>query len=270
MYVQFLLIIESCSSGTFSRSVAEPRIIIADSSNKLSCNGNGSLATALRDRGPCLIPVQPNRSLPIRPAPSVPTRFFRKNSSSSLVLSKSAILDVVEVESAKSIDTPSSEKLRRKGNVNPEMQIASKESASSMDYVVPQISNVGSLNAAKRRNSNEMEDEKDNVKENRKKKRSQGTNSGQNKEESSIKEFLTNFCGSNATEGIQNLCTDKCVRAMSTTKEETDNKLVPPLRLKKIVHTGNNENKQRIEILLHVLLIFLQIQFHYTFETDDL
>ncbi|OAD55053.1 hypothetical protein WN48_05626 [Eufriesea mexicana] len=233
---------EKCPSNV----LLEPRIIIADSSNKLNRNETGSLVTALQDRGPCLIPVQPNRSLPIRPAPSVPIRFFRKNCSSSLILPKSAILDVVEVESTKSIDTLSIEKLRKKGNINSEMQIASKKSVSSMDYVVPQISNVGSLNVTKRRNNNEMEHEKDSVKENRKKKRSQGTNSSQNKEErveSSIKEFLTNFCGSNATEGIQNLCTDKCVRATSTTKEETGNKLVPPLRLKKVVHAETERYK---------------------------
>lgn len=186
-----------------------------------------------------MIPVQPNRSLPIRPAPSVPTRFFRKDYSSSFVLPKSSA-DIEEIESVKPIGTLLNEELHKEGNINCEERIASKDYVSSMNYVVPQISSVGSLSIT-RRNNNDMEHEKDNVKENRKKKRSQGGNSSQGGEdnvESSIKEFLTNFCGSNAAEGIQNLCTDKCVKATSTTKENSGNK-VPPLRLKKVVHTGN-------------------------------
>jgi len=79
--------------------------MIADSSSRLQRGGTGgSLATALRDRGPCVIPVQPNRSLPIRPAPPTPTR------SALLVTSRSPILklsksqtsnleDMVEVQS---------------------------------------------------------------------------------------------------------------------------------------------------------------------------
>lgn len=200
------------------------------------------MATALRDRGPCMIPVQPNRSLPIRPAPSVPTRFFRKDYSSSFVLPKSSSADIEEIESVKSIGTLLNEELHKEGNINCDEQIASKDYVSSMNYVVPQISSVGSLSMITRRNNNMEHVEKDNVKENRKKKRSQAGNSSQGREdnaESSIKEFLTNFCGSNPAEGIQNLCTDKCIKATSTTKEDSGNK-VPPLRLKKVVHTGNN------------------------------
>lgn len=188
-----------------------------------------------------MIPVQPNRSLPIRPAPSMPTRFFRKDYSSSFVLPKSSSADIEEIESVKPIGTLLNEELHKEENINCEERIASKDYVSSMNYVVPQISSVGSLNMITRRNNNDMEHEKDNVKENRKKKRLQGGNSSQGGEdnvESSIKEFLTNFCGSNAAEGIQNLCTDKCVKATSTTKENSGNK-VPPLRLKKVVHTGN-------------------------------
>lgn len=114
-----------------------------------------------------------------------------------------------------------------------------------MAYLVPRISSVGSLSMIKKRNDNDMEHET-NVKERRKKKKSQEANSRQNKEEcmdSSIKEFLAHSCDSNATEGVHNLCTDKCIRATSTTKgdERNGNKLVPPLRLKKIAHTGNNK-----------------------------
>lgn len=185
-----------------------------------------------------MIPVQPNRSLPIRPAPSVPTRFFRKDYSSSFVLPKSSSADIEEIESVKPIGTLLNEELHKEGNINCEERIASKDYVSSMNYVVPQISSVGSLSMITRRNNNDMEHEKDNVKENRKKKRGNSSQGREDNVESSIKEFLTNFCGSNAAEGIQNLCTDKCVKATSTTKENSGNK-VPPLRLKKVVHTGN-------------------------------
>lgn len=39
-----------------------------------SIQGSSGLATALRDRPTCVIPVQPNRSLPVRPAPHIPCR----------------------------------------------------------------------------------------------------------------------------------------------------------------------------------------------------
>lgn len=150
-------------------------------------------------------------------------------------------MDVVEVELMKS----NIETLSNKEDIISKEQITSKDTVSSMAYFVPQISSVESLSMIKKRNDNDMEHET-NVKERRKKKKSQEANSRQNKEEcmeSSIKEFLTNFCGSNATEGVQNLCTDKCIRAASTAKgdEKNGNKLVPPLRLKKVVHTGNNK-----------------------------
>jgi len=62
---------ESCSLFPFF--LPESRIMRTDSSNKLRRAGS-SLATALKDRGSCVIPVQPNRSLPIRPVPPAPTR----------------------------------------------------------------------------------------------------------------------------------------------------------------------------------------------------
>ncbi|XP_076758906.1 uncharacterized protein LOC143428103 isoform X2 [Xylocopa sonorina] len=186
----------------------EPRIMIADSSSKLNCSSNQSLATALRDHGPCSIPIQPNRCLPIRPAPRVPTRYLRKGNSH--ILPKSTALDVVKVESVNSVGTPPNEEIPEEKDVNSLSQMTSKESA-------------------------------DNIKGTRKKRRSQGADSSQNKEkrvESSIKEFLTNFCGSNANGEIQNRCTDKCAKVVDkTTKEECSNKLVPPLRLKKVVRT---------------------------------
>ncbi|CAK9820518.1 hypothetical protein ANTPLA_LOCUS10644 [Anthophora plagiata] len=218
----------------------EPRIMIADNSTKLNCNGgNGSLATALRDRGPCIIPVQPNRSLPILPAPSVPTRSVRKDCSPLLILPKSTTSDTIEVESKKLINTLSNEKIHKEKGVNfEEGQMASRKFMSSLDYVFPQISSVRSLTGMKRKNDNGTECDTNNDVGNRKKKKLQEIDSSRNKTEgveSSIKEFLTNFCGSNATTDIQNLCTNKCARVV-TTKEEND-KLVPPLRLKKIERT---------------------------------
>lgn len=176
------------------------------------------------------------------------------------MLPKSSSADVEEIESVKRIGTLLNEELRKGGNINREERVASKDRASSMNYVVPQISSVGSLSVITRRNNNDMEHEKDNVKENKKKKRSQGGNSGQGREEnveSSIKEFLTNFCGSNAAEGMQDLCTDKCIKATSTTKENSGNK-VPPLRLKKIVHTGNSDLLKNFYIFTIFRLILLK------------
>nr|XP_012139012.1 PREDICTED: uncharacterized protein LOC105662301 isoform X2 [Megachile rotundata] len=215
----------------FSMNVLlEPRIMLADSSSKSNSNGGGSLATALRDRSSCLIPVQPNRSLPIRPAPCVPARSLRKDCSPLLVLSKSSTMDVVEVEPMKSIDVPNEEANKEDFNAKEEHS-TSTELANSVDYVVPQISSVESLSTMKRKTG------EDNSKENRRRKRSQEADSTQREErvESSIKEFLKNFCGSNTNEGSQNSCTDRCSRIVSSSKEEGNK--VPPLRLKKVVRT---------------------------------
>lgn len=220
--------------------------MIADSSSKLSCNGSGSLATALRDRGPCLIPVQPNRSLPIRPAPLVPTRSYRKDCSSILVSSKPSNLDVAEMESSKLIDMLSTNEIDKEKNIISEEQTSSKEPTNSLDYVLPQISSVESLSVIKKKLNDDMEHEKDSVKEHKKKRRSQEADSSQNKEErieSSIKEFLKNFCVSNEFGGVQNSCSEKCSRVVSTTNEDSGGKLVPPLRLKKIFRKGIDTDK---------------------------
>lgn len=212
--------------------------MIADSSSKSNSNSGGSLATALRDRGPCLIPVQPNRSLPIRPAPCVPARSLRKDCSPLLVLSKSSTTDVVEVEQMKSINVSSNKEAgRREFDVKQERSML-KELANSVDYVVPQISNVGSLSGKKKKIGEEISKG-----ENRRKKRSQEADSTQREErvEGSIKEFLTNFCGSNVNEGAQHSCIDRCSRVVSSSKED-GTKVVPPLRLKKVVRTGTSTN----------------------------
>ncbi|XP_076632320.1 uncharacterized protein LOC143347205 [Colletes latitarsis] len=211
----------------------ESRIMIADSSSKVNYKGPASLATALRDRRPCFIPVQPNHSLPIRPAPPAPTRSFRVDCSSLLVVSKPINLDVVEVEPVKSISI-SNEEVLKNADINLDEQDSIKESASSLSYVIPQISSVESLRGPKRKFNDNVEHE------NTKKKRSQEADSSQNREEcveSSIKEFLKNFCGSKETGGPQNLCGDKCAKMVSTTKEDNGSKVVPPLRLKKVLRT---------------------------------
>ncbi|XP_034189013.2 uncharacterized protein LOC117608266 isoform X1 [Osmia lignaria lignaria] len=214
--------------------VLEPRIMIADSSSKSNINGGGSLATALRDRGPCLIPVQPNRSLPIRPAPCVPARSLRKDCSPPLlVLSKSSSTDVVEVEPVRSINVSSNEEAgRREFDVKQERSML-KELANLVDCVVPRVSNVGSLSGKKKKIGEEISRG-----ENRRKKKSQEADSTQREErvEGSIKEFLTNFCGSNVNEEAGNSCTDRCFRVVSSSKEEGA-KVVPPLRLKKVIRT---------------------------------
>lgn len=221
--------------------------MIADSSSKVNCTGGSSLATALRDHGPCLIPVQPNRSLPIRPAPLVPTRLFRKDYSSLMVPSNSTNLDVVEVEPAKPIGVLS-EVIQKEKDAIADGQACSKGpaySTSSLHYVIPRISGVGSPSRMKKKLKDDAEPEKSNAKEAKKKRRSQEADSSQAMEEcveSSIKEFLKNFCGSNETGGARDSCTDKCARVVSTTNEETGGKVVPPLRLKKVVRPGNRGN----------------------------
>ncbi|XP_076245451.1 uncharacterized protein LOC143185984 [Calliopsis andreniformis] len=218
----------------------EPQIMIADSSSKLNCTGSGSLATALRDRGPCLIPVQPNRSLPIRPAPLVPTRSFRKDCLSLLTSCKPSNLDTVEMELSKSTEMLSSDEVNKEKNNLSEEQIASKNSTTPLNYIVPQISSIESLSEVKKKINDDTKYRKDNVKENKKKKRSQEADSSQSKDEkteSSIKDFLNNFCISNETGEIQNSCTNNCLRVVSTSSKESSGKLVPPLRLKKIVRS---------------------------------
>lgn len=135
------------------RSFPEPRIMIADSSSRLQQRGStgSSLATALRDRGPCVIPVQPNRSLPIRPAPPTPTRSasivtLRKTRSPILKLSKSANLDVVELQSNASLSSSLTSELnefpfgQQDGNGNGMM--LTSDFIDRSDYILPDMTNV--------------------------------------------------------------------------------------------------------------------------------
>lgn len=126
--------------------------MIADSSSRLQRNSTGgSLATALRDRGPCVIPVQPNRSLPIRPAPPTPTRsaasivMSRKTRSPILKLSKPVSLDVVEVQSEKSLsDTLTGElsfPFGQQDGKSDGMMLTS-ELIDQTNYILPDMANV--------------------------------------------------------------------------------------------------------------------------------
>jgi len=126
--------------------------MIADSSSRLQRGSTGSsLATALRDRGPCVIPVQPNRSLPIRPAPPTPTRSasivtLRKTRSPILKLSKSTSLDVVELQTKVSPSSSLTNELnefpfgQQDGNGNGMMLTG--EFIDRSDYILPDMTNV--------------------------------------------------------------------------------------------------------------------------------
>lgn len=124
--------------------------MIADSSSRLQRGGTGSsLATALRDRGPCVIPVQPNRSLPIRPAPPTPTRSaasivtLRKTRSPILKLSKSVNLDVVELQSSRgSLTNELNEFPFRQQDENGDGMMLTTELIDRSDYILPDMSNV--------------------------------------------------------------------------------------------------------------------------------
>lgn len=125
--------------------------MIADSSSRLQRTGTGgTLATALRDRGPCVIPVQPNRSLPIRPAPPIPTR-----SAASIVTSRKArsVLklsklgpNVVEVQSNISPRGSLTNELNefpfgQQDDKDDEMMF-SRELIDHSDYILPDVTHV--------------------------------------------------------------------------------------------------------------------------------
>lgn len=122
--------------------------MIADSSSRLQRSGTGgSLATALRDRGPCVIPVQPNRSLPIRPAPPTPTRSAasivtsRKMRSPILKLPKLVNMDVVEVRSEKSPSGANETPFEQQGKKS-DGTMRTSELIDRTDYTLPGITNV--------------------------------------------------------------------------------------------------------------------------------
>lgn len=124
--------------------------MIADSSSRLQRSGaGGSLATALRDRGPCVIPVQPNPSLPIRPAPPAPTRSIsvvtsRNLSSPIFKLSNSIKSNVVGMQSDKSRNVSRNEvnKFPFKQDKEKNDKITLNSDVDSSNYILPNINNI--------------------------------------------------------------------------------------------------------------------------------
>lgn len=130
-------------------SIPESCIMIADSSSRRGSTSS-SLATALRDRGPCVIPVQPNRSLPIRPAPPTPTRSaasivtLRKIRSPILKLSKSVSpVPVLELNSPNSsLTNELNEFPFGQQDGNGDGMMLTSELIDRSDYILPDMSNI--------------------------------------------------------------------------------------------------------------------------------
>ncbi|XP_011159135.1 uncharacterized protein LOC105195445 isoform X2 [Solenopsis invicta] len=251
--------------------------MIADSSSRLQRGGTGSsLATALRDRGPCVIPVQPNRSLPIRPAPPTPTRSaasivtLRKTRSPLLKLSKSANLDVVELQSNISPNSSLTNELNEfpfeQQDGNGDGMMLTNEFIDRSDYILPDMTNVVEIteevNNVKRKNG-ENQDREEITKEIKKRKKSHEADVGHTREEC-VKNILKEYsrsCSNNLVDKEERklqqhvmvrLWDDKRYSSpvvVSTTeseaeKKETCNKVVPPLRLKKIVREASTTEYQ--------------------------
>ncbi|KAG7209022.1 hypothetical protein KM043_015187 [Ampulex compressa] len=252
--------------------IREARIMIADSSSRVHRGNTGSsIAMALRDRGPCVIPVQPNPSLPIRPAPPAPTRSIRKDHSAILQLSKAVSVDVVEVESPNSLSamTKSAERKeesdaepRKQGKREENDMVLSNETQMRSEILLPRICNVGYLAGFKRKtedDSGKAEETAGMRKEVKKRRKSHEADSSQSREEerveSILKEFSKNFCDALADEGgrmsqqgLPELWDEKKCAVpvvVSTTDDpsgkEIESKLVPPLRLKKVIRKGTEE-----------------------------
>ncbi|XP_011062822.1 PREDICTED: uncharacterized protein LOC105151052 isoform X3 [Acromyrmex echinatior] len=283
-------ILKRFSKAEESSEISEPRIMIADSSSRLQQRGStgSSLATALRDRGPCVIPVQPNRSLPIRPAPPTPTRSasivtLRKTRSPILKLSKSASLDVVELQSNVSPSSSLTNELNKfpfgqqDGNGNGMMLTG--EFIDRSDYILPDMTNVvqitKEINSVKRKNSEDRdkEYEKEITKDVKKRRKSHEVDAGHVRDErikNILKEYSKTYSGNLADKGERKLQQHVLVRLwdsrlgipdkrysspveVSTTEPETEkkeicNKVVPPLRLKKIVREASTTNEYRHNI----------------------
>ncbi|XP_070152186.1 uncharacterized protein [Polyergus mexicanus] len=265
-----------------SSEVSEPRIMIADSSSRLQrgCTSS-SLATALRDRGPCVIPIQPNRSLPIRPAPPTPTRSAaslvtsRKTSRSPILkLSNSQasnLVDVVEVQS-----DISSSMLTDDLNQFPPFE---QQDGSGMmlmldrsDYILPHIptnaiQTTKEINNIKKKNSEDRdrEYEKELTKDMKKRRKSHEMDANYVRDER-VKNILKEYsksCSNNLIDKgerrsqqhvVIRLWDDRRYSSsvmVSTTEPEGEktkeicNKVVPPLRLKKIVREANTTNEYR-------------------------
>ncbi|KAK2577370.1 hypothetical protein KPH14_003486 [Odynerus spinipes] len=249
---------ENDTSFKAADDLQEPCAMIADSSSRLhrDNNSNNSLATALRDRGPCVIPVQPNRCLPIHPAPPAPTRATpiaksRKDRSPVLKLVKASILDIVDVEPVKFTTLEVNRDLEeekssvfseknRKGFLKQTVLESTRDSSS-----------LKTVNPVKRKLSDEKSKErgKDGTKDLKKRRKSSDVNTD---------EFCKNCTtdldkeGRTSLKGTTELCNGKKCGASivgSTTENNFGKeKIVPPLRLKKIVHEGKNGARGNTEV----------------------
>ncbi|XP_032683977.1 uncharacterized protein LOC116850143 isoform X2 [Odontomachus brunneus] len=257
-----------------SSEMSESRIMIADSSSRLQRSGTGgSLATALRDRGPCVIPVQPNRSLPIRPAPPTPTR-----SAASIVMSKktrspilklSKPVNVVEVQSEKSLSDTLTDELSfpsgQQDEKSDDMMLTS-ELIDQTKYILPDMANVVQItqevNSVKRKSSEDRgkEYKKKITKDAKKRRKSLEIDAiCDERVENILKEYSRVCVGNLADKGDRSsqhvmlgLWDDKRSSVVvSTTEPEMEktkeicNKVVPPLRLKKVVPEASTTNEYR-------------------------
>ncbi|KYQ57319.1 hypothetical protein ALC60_03637 [Trachymyrmex zeteki] len=242
--------------------------MIADSSSRLQQRGStgSSLATALRDRGPCVIPVQPNRSLPIRPAPPTPTRSasivtLRKTRSPILKLSKSANLDVVELQSNASLSSSLTSELnefpfgQQDGNGNGMM--LTSDFIDRSDYILPDMTNVVQItkevNSVKRKNSEnrDKEYEKEITKDVKKRRKSHEIDHVRDERVKNIlKEYAKNYSGNLTDKEERKLQQHVVVRLWDSQKKKICNKVVPPLRLKKIAREASiiNEYRRNVEM----------------------
>ncbi|KAL2740072.1 putative GPI-anchored protein pfl2 isoform X1 [Vespula squamosa] len=244
-----------------SASSSEHYAMIADSSNRFhrDNNSNNGIATALRDRGSCVIPVQPNHCLPIHPVPPVSTRAApipksRKSRSPVLKLVRASILDAVNVESAKSttLETNDDPEKEKSATSFPERSRKQKTSLEETNLVLQTNRNSCSIKIVdrlKRKITDEKSKErgKDATKDSKKRRKSLDVNS-----DGGYNELFTNSTANIDKERKTELCNDKkCAMSIvgSTTEINFEKeKIVPPLRLKKVVQEGKDGDRGNAEV----------------------
>ncbi|XP_035742494.1 uncharacterized protein LOC118450751 isoform X1 [Vespa mandarinia] len=248
-----------------SASSSEDYDMIADSSSRFhrDNNSNNVIATALRDRGSCVIPVQPNHCLPIHPAPPVPTRAVpilksRKSRSPVLKLVRASILDVVNVEPAKStiLEANGCPEDKKSATFFLEQNREQKTSSEKTNSVLQTNRNSCSIKIVdrlKRKITDEKSKErgKDLTKDSLKKRRkSSDINS-----DGGFNELFTNSTANIDKEGKTELCNDKkCTMSIVGSTTEINfgkEKIVPPLRLKKVVQEGKDGDRGNPEVPLN-------------------
>ncbi|XP_043684099.1 putative GPI-anchored protein pfl2 isoform X1 [Vespula pensylvanica] len=244
-----------------STSSSEDYAMIADSSNRFNRdnNSNNGIATPLRDRGSCVIPIQPNHCLPIHPAPPVPTRALsipksRKSRSPILKLVRASILDAVNVEPAKSttLEANGDQEEENSATFFPERSQEQKTSLEETNSALQTNQNSCSIKIVdrlKRKITDEKSKErgKDATKDSKKRRKSSDVNS-----DGGFNELFTNSKANIDKEGKTELCNDKKY-AMSIVGSTTEinfgkEKIVPPLRLKKVIQEGKDGDRGNAEL----------------------